>query len=360
VQWIAGLYFSSDSIDVLQRLQGDAFLPLLTGIPAPIAAWQDYSQDTKSYAAFANVEWPVSSRVTLVAGVRGTHEKKDFSGGTTFVTGLLGNIPLTFTDDSIDVDDLSGKVGINFKPNDDLLLYVSGSKGFKSGGFNAAFASDPVQLEPFKPEKLWAVEAGWKATLLDGAMTFNGAAYYYDWRDFQAQIVTVRGGIPVQILSNAGDAEVIGVEADWTWRAANGLEFNLAANYNDTKVTTGQLKGSKLANTPDFAVSGYGRYSHTLANTSMKVVGQVDFNYRTKVDFRLNAVTKLGDQAAYGLLNARLGLGTQDDRTSLTLFVQNLTNKKYLVDAFEQLPINILHVWGRPRTWGVTIDHKFF
>lgn len=357
-KWIAGLYYSKDSIDLLQRLQSNDFLPLLTGLPPPIAAWQDFSQETQSIAAFGQVEIPFGERVSLTGGLRYTHEEKDFAGGSTFVVDAIGRIPLASTDDSIEADDVSGKVGLNFKPSAAWLLYVSASKGFKSGGFNAAFSSSPVQLEPFDPEELWAYEAGWKGTLLDGALTFNGALYYYDWKDFQAQVVTVRGGIPIQILSNAGDAEVKGLEAEVYWRASDRFSGGLAVNFTDAEVSAGQLEGQDLANTPKFAGTAFLKYTQPIAARA-KLFAQADYNYRTKVNFRLSPVTGLGYQDAYGIGNVRCGVSTADDRTSLALAVQNVSDKRYLVDVFEQLPINIIDVWAPPRTWSVTLSHSF-
>ena len=77
----------------------------------------------------------------------------------------------------------SGKLGINYRPTSDLLAYASVSRGFKSGGFNGALVFSEPELEPFRPEKLTAYEAGLKLTLGDGRMTANGAIFYYDYSD---------------------------------------------------------------------------------------------------------------------------------------------------------------------------------
>jgi iron complex outermembrane recepter protein len=357
VKWIGGAFYSRDSIHVLQRLQSNDFLPIVTGLPPPLAAWQDFEQKTESFAGFGQVEWPLAEKLTLVTGLRYTNERKNFSGGSTFVSDLLGRIPLASTVDSITANDLSGKIGLNYKPSSELLLYVSASKGFKSGGFNAAFASSPIQLAPFNPEKLWAYEAGWKSTLLDHQLTFNGSVYYYDWRSFQAQVVTVNGGVPIQILSNAGDAEIKGAELEFNWQPSRKISGNLALNFTDSSIKKGQLKGQPVANTPKFAASAYFRYTQPMGRLSG--FAQADYNYRSKVNFRLNAVTGLSQQQGYGLAGIRLGLATPDDRSSLEVAVRNISDKAYLVDAFEQLPINILDVWGAPRQWSVSLSHRF-
>ncbi|MEQ9397018.1 TonB-dependent receptor [Haliea sp.] len=358
--WIAGLYYSYDNIDLLQRLGSSDFLPILTGIPAPIQAWQDYEQDTRSVAGFLHFEVPLAERWSLTGGLRATHEKREFEGGSTFVTGLLGNLPLAFTDDDISTDDLSGKIGLNFEPSADVLLYAHLSKGFKSGGFNASFAGSIDDLQPFDKEELWALEAGWKASLLDGRMTLNGAAYYYDWRDFQAQIFVLNDiGTPNQVLTNAGDAEVFGFEADMTWRVSSSLDLNLAANWIDAEVDSGQLKGQKLANTPERSLSGFARYTTGLGDSGMNGFAQLDFSYRSEVNYRLNQETGHSTGDGYWLANARAGVSTADEKVNVAFWVRNLTDEEYLVDAFEQLPINILNVWGAPRTYGVSVGYNW-
>lgn len=361
LDWIVGAYLSSDEIDLEQVLRGDDLLPLLTGIPAPIDAVQGFRQETKSYALFGSFDLALDDQWSVVGGLRASYEERDFAGGSTFVTALLGNVPLASTDDSIDNRDLSGELGVNFRPNDDLLLYVRGSKGFKSGGFNAAFASSPLDLAPFDPETLWALEAGWKATLLGGAMTLNGAGYAYDWKDFQAQIVVLDPdlGLPNQVLSNAGDARIFGFELDSAWAVTDAVSLGASLNWIDAEVVSGQLDGRKLANTPEFQVSGYGRYEDEIGTTGWSAFAHLDFSYRTEVDFRLNSATGWSIQEGYALANARIGLTAPNQKTSIDLWVRNLTDEEYLVDTFEQLPINVLQVWGAPRTFGVSLRQAF-
>src|SRR5690606_20933010 len=110
----------------------------------------------------------------------------------------------------------------------DVMLYASASRGFKSGGFKAAIAFNAEELRPFKGETVYSYEAGAKTTLLGGALTFNLAGYYNDWRNFQAMVTEIRGGINVIVLSNAGDARVYGVEADAQYRATDRLTLRAA------------------------------------------------------------------------------------------------------------------------------------
>jgi iron complex outermembrane receptor protein len=360
IDWIAGVFYSVDENDGLQRIRSDAFLGFIAGLPPPASLFQPFLQHSESVALFGQFEWPFMERWKFIGGLRLTHEDKEFRGSTSFDSGPIGRIPVTFNDDEVDFDDISGKVGVNFTPMDDWLLYASFSKGFKSGGFNAAFASDPIQREPFEPEALWSVEAGSKATLFDGSMVFNAAFYYYLWKDFQASIITTGSlGIPIQILTNAGDAEVYGIEWDALWQPVEGFDIQLAMNLMDHEITKGQLEDDRLANAPKLQFAGNVHYVHPLPWNNLDFIVQGDFSYRSSFDFKLNP-TPLGSDDGYWLGNARVGIGTRDERIQVFGWVRNIGDKDYLVEVFEDLPINVMQIWGAPRSYGVSLQYNFF
>ena len=162
---------------------------------------------------------------------------------------------------------MSGKLGLDFHVTDDVMLYASASRGFKSGGFKAAIAFNASELDPFDPEELDAYELGVKSTLADGRLRLNAAAYYNDWRDFQAFITENRSGINVIVLSNAGDAEVKGFEAEIAFAPVDGLDLTLGANWMDTEITkfntvpgAVDATGNELANAPEWMVNATARY----------------------------------------------------------------------------------------------------
>lgn len=359
-QWIGGVFFSADAIGGDQQLQSDEFLPLVTGIPAPLAAVQHYDQKTRSYAAFGQTTWTLAEGWHLVSGLRYTHESKQFIGGSTFIQDYVNYIPLTRTNDTITANDVSGKLALQYTPFDGVMVYASLDKGFKSGGFNAAFSSNPAQLLPYGPEKLWAAELGVKSTLLNNTLTLNGAFYNYWWRDFQAQVVETSSGIPLQVLANAGDARNYGFELQSAYRPLAGLELQLNANYLHTLITDGQYAGQTLSNAPKVTVGAVARYVRPLGDAPVKLVLQADGNYRSSVNFALaGAVPALDRQAGFGIVNARMGLTARDEHWETDVWVKNAANKRYLVDVFDQSPVNIMDVWNMPRTYGVSLNYRY-
>ena len=100
---------------------------------------------------------------------------------------LAGTIPvggLPSTSVSTSMTPVTGKVGMEYHPITDLLLYASVSKGVKSGGFTTYNTGTAQGISPFKPETLWAYEAGFKWNLPDH-VHLNAAAFHYDYTDQQ-------------------------------------------------------------------------------------------------------------------------------------------------------------------------------
>ena len=131
----------------------------------------------------------------------------------------------------------SAKVELDWRPNDDLLTYASWNRGVKGGGFNAPFdaTADPRGDGQFlfQEEELDAFEIGFKATLLDGLARLNVAAYYNDYKDFQAFSIV---GLATNVVS-APDAKSVGFEAELYATPTESVDLVFGVSYNDMDVT---------------------------------------------------------------------------------------------------------------------------
>ena len=117
---------------------------------------------------------------------------------------------MTATDDRIDATELSGTIGLNYKPSESWLVYGSVGKGFKSGGFFGGITFSNAELAPFDPEELIAYESGFKARLAGDTLQLSGAVFYYDYQDIQTFVQVSTGGISVLKLDNVDEAKVYG------------------------------------------------------------------------------------------------------------------------------------------------------
>lgn len=241
--------------------------------------------DAEAWAIFSEVYFSLNDRTRLTAGLRyNDEEKDDFSNwGLRFnFDGLADPDASSFdfpfggraTKDSW--DDWTPKVGIEYRPHDNMLWYGTITKGFKSGGTNSLSSVAP----PFDQEELWSYEVGFKSQWKDDRMRLNGSFFFYDYDDLQ--VSTFADG--TTRIENAASAEIMGLELDFSAILADGLVFNLAATwldseYDDFITTFGvdvvDLAGNELINAPEFKAVGNLRYEWQLGANTAYVFGQV-------------------------------------------------------------------------------------
>jgi iron complex outermembrane receptor protein len=335
---------------------------------------QNFTQATTAWAVFGYASLPVTDTISLLGGLRYTDEEKDFDyfgfDHDPFGTSNLpafGVIPVSEFHDSISNNDWTGEVGVEFQVANGTLLYVNTAKGFKSGGYKGAISFTLAELEPFDPETLYAYEAGIKSTLADGTLRINAAGYFYDWKDFQAFVTEIRAGVPVLVLSNAGDAEVLGFEIDALWEPVDGLQLSAAANLMDTEITkynaipgTGDNAGNKLANAPDLMFNARGRYDFAVGQSGWGAYIGTDVIYRDKVYFSLGNNGQ-NSQDNFWLLNGRVGLNSPDGHWDLSLWGENLSDKFYITQSYDNTGgiFPSQNFIGLPRTYGVSAKYSF-
>jgi iron complex outermembrane receptor protein len=132
------------------------------------------------------------------------------------------------------------KAGVNFKVNKDLLLYATFGQGFRDGGSNpglgaSCYANGAPQK--FTPDTLNNFEVGWKSTMLNGRMTWNGALYYMPWKNYQAPVFDL-AICPIGFNANLGNARIYGAESNLDYTIVDGLTVQLSASYNDSHLIT--------------------------------------------------------------------------------------------------------------------------
>ena len=137
-----------------------------------------------------------------------------------------------FTPDDLsrDEDAFTWSASLNYKPNEDTLLYANAATGFKAGGFNSfAFTLDPNDAE-YEEEQATGGELGGKFTLLGGTAELNVAAFYTEFEDIQTALFT---GSTSFIVQNAAQATSQGFEVDGRWAATDNLIITGSLGYTD-------------------------------------------------------------------------------------------------------------------------------
>ncbi|MFQ6007243.1 MAG: TonB-dependent receptor, partial [Woeseia sp.] len=211
-----------------------------------VAFFNDLSNEAEQIAFFGELTYRFSDAWSATLGLRNYDIDIVPRGSFNFATsgpvdGDGGGSLDSFT--PANDSDTIGKFTLNYTPNDDVLLYATLSEGFRRGGFNRGGdvidAGTGEVLFPafYKSDTIDNYEFGWKATLADGRLRFNGAAYFIDWADVQIDIFDPAISF-LLFTANVGEAEVTGVEGDFTWFPTDNLTLSGAFSFNDTELTS--------------------------------------------------------------------------------------------------------------------------
>lgn len=144
---------------------------------------------------------------------------------------------------TVSFGEFTGRAVLNWQVTSDNLLYISASRGYKSGGINPPLSPVFAVSDSFKPEFVNAFEIGSKNTFANGKVTLNLTAFYYDYKDLQLSRIVAR----TSVNDNVG-AEIYGLEAEAILRPAPGLTMNFTASYLHAVVSQDKF----LANPRDF------------------------------------------------------------------------------------------------------------
>jgi outer membrane receptor protein involved in Fe transport len=220
-----------------------------------------------SYAGFGEVYYNVAPDLKLTGGLRFTNDQKHFVDIPSQLLVAGYGYPITGIVDQA-WKEATGRFTANWTPKLDFteqtLIYASFGHGYKAGGANPPGAvlltfgdtgiDNPIHPLTFKPEFINAYEFGTKNTLLDGALTFNGNVFFYDYKGYQISRIVDRTAI-----NDNFDATVKGAEVEATYEPTPGLRFRFAGGYENTRIKNGQssidlMDRTDVANHPDWMV----------------------------------------------------------------------------------------------------------
>ena len=341
---------------------------------------------TRSYAAFGQIDVHLAEPLTLTAGLRFTHEDKTGSYRRFVSPESLGNRALltpaqqaqfqvsdvSFT--TADKQDaLAGLVTLGYKVTPDTLVYATYSRGNKSGGLNVTAGGAGNSL--IKPEKVDNFEIGLKSQLLDRKITLNAAAFLTNVYDYQANItVPQQGATAIQYIANIPQVRSKGVEADVVFAPSDWVSFSASAAYTDARYVSYTNAPNAPENNPvanpvqDLSgqrLPGVSKFTYSVGADLARPVGSglegylhADWLHRSS--FNSSGTNSVyGIVPAYGLVNARIGLRTQDGRYDFSFWVRNLTNEDYYVSRGSLNNYGLITAaLGDPRTFGATLRAK--
>ncbi len=183
---------------------------------------------SESYAAFGDFNVQLLDKVRLSFGGRYTHDKKT---NDNFVT------PFQFPLGRYKGSKFTPKVGLDYRPTDDLMLYASWSRGYRSGGLSGRGQTLVSSTTPYGPETVDSYEVGFKSSFLDRKLLFNVAGFYSDYKSLQqSTTIPVNTSIGNEtLITNVGSARIKGIEAELTAKPVRGLTLNAAVGLLKSK-----------------------------------------------------------------------------------------------------------------------------
>ncbi|GAC35569.1 TonB-dependent receptor [Paraglaciecola polaris] len=403
----------------------------------------DIQHDIDQVAVFGQFEYDVTDDVTATLGARWYQIEDTYKGSTTTVdvsrrlrafgtqdpdelagidAGAVdaiasGQLEVDLLDDNgtLTVDDVILKASVDWKVNEDVLVFATYSEGFRppvtnrvGGGLatNQTGAFENFRIPVYSTtDSLDNYELGMKGDFLDGILRINATAFYSEITDLQTSRYDPTNISFLVFTDNVGDAEIRGLDADITWLATDNLVINAAFSVLDTELTRinsaldgiAPPVGSKLPYSADFSGNIRARYfieldngltayvngsiSYTgdrLASMSMDAyaledAAQLVYGAGTGLSIEQEAAVYQGVtypdsngetfrggryiQDSYVLAN--LAFGITNEEWKAEIFIDNVTDEQatLYIDAQQYTP---KIVSNRPRTVGLRLSYDFF
>ena len=425
LRWQVGMYYLDldREVGVAQLVDdGRASLPKSLVNPLTEALVHDDFQ-TEVWAVFGNVQYDVTEDIEASFALRYDREDREASSKvpspatqrSTFIDytigafgcddGLAGsplnpafvNFSTCTVTNSIDDrdevwDEIQPKVSFSWDATDDLTLFASWGRGFKSGGFNNLGSAATIDLffnnpgvgaglsisDSFEKETSDAFEIGFKANLIGGRLSVEGAVFHTMIDDMQFFNFFVGPFGLLRVVSNIDEVSITGgefagaVSVSDNWDIYGG--FSVINGIIDKNSNRPATEGNDVPYAPDYTINFGTQYrfpnillgADGMIRADYSIVGPTWFATPQAGDFTPGLFSgllgpmdhRLSERDQYGILNVRAGL--QREQLGVHFFVKNLTDKQYLEEVIPapEFGGSFIHP-GAQRQWGVELSYGF-
>ncbi len=395
--YVVGGYYFKSTYDLTQWSRVFGFNPAVAPTLFDLNS-QHVEGRTESYAFFGDFNWKLTDTVRLSFGGRWSHDNKQlfngYAGGklidpanvnrTQFVPVGTGNANFS---------KFTPKVGLDWRPNNDLMVYASWSRGYRSGGFSPRAATAATASTPFQPETVDSYEVGLKVAAFDRKVELNLAGFVSDYKDMQQNLTLPGGPTGNQTITGnvPGGALIKGVEVDGTFRVTDNFKLTGSVAVMDSHFRNFVANGvfgaaivpfdyskNNLIYAPKFTASLGAEYK--MPTSFGDISSNVGWRHIAPYDEQLSAASLTpvltGGTVTKVIVNGndpRVRTTTQDlVDASLTfnfdlngtkayarVFGRNLLNEKTTTHAFTVAGLWSFGMALEPRTYGATIGFKY-
>lgn len=387
---VAGLYYidakASNDFDVVLGQLGRAVFG------TELTAYTGGTVETESWSAFADLTWNFTEKLSVAIGGRYTEDKRSadvFRGSYLGAGGspFFGNDDAFLLAVTSDYEsertfyDFSPRLNVSYLVNDDITVYGGYSQGWKAGMFDprGANIAAPEVEDGVDAETLDSFEVGFKSTFWDGRAITNVAVFYSEYTDMQ-----VAGSLGVDsdgdgtnddfvgTLTNAGEAEISGVEIEGNFLLTENLSMKIAASVLDTEITEWIVNGVDVSsdrviqNTPEeMAYIGF-TYTTGVAGGTMSL--NANWSYKGDIS-QFEAPTEILDQDSHDIVNASIVWVSGNDHWFLGVHGKNLTDEEVKTSGYcfgsggcassLGLEDNTTVFYAPPMTVSATVEYRF-
>ena len=404
--WVAGANISNEHVDALDLFDDSFFLTNSAfdgvlysedtnafGLDSFIA---DYVQETDSYGFYLHTETQLNDSWKLIAGIRYSYDERAFNGTST--NNSLGEVfPVTELNEVNDESAVTGKIGLDWKVSNDLLVFGNVATSYKSGVYYGGAVLDSDAWSYVKPEDVISAELGFKWTLLDGSMQLNGAAFALEYENRQSLLTFISedfsdfSGFAVAdtTLANIPESQTTGFELDVHWLPKDELTIQAGIAYLDSKVskapTTADLRGinadpsvNSQANEDGFGfvdaladdlvngtvLSQAPEWSYNaLVAYDMPLENDLFLKFQTSYSYSGTQYAQLADaNAKYGSissLNGLISLTSDSDAWTVTLWARNVLDNDAETYSFTGFAGRTVYR-QQPATFGLTFKYDYY
>lgn len=397
--WVVGGNYESDQI---KEFDYSTFDGSSDGAPLgiPVVGNNLYQFERRqSYAVFVHSDYPITDSLTVNAGVRFTQTNIQDTGAIedngngqvallgAILQGILSGHPgaginvgpygitsfgpaPTYTPGAfqgvLDQNNVSWRVGLDWKVAEHELLYANVSQGYKAGTFPTLAAVQQSQYTPVTQEGLLAYEVGFKTEWLDRTLQLNGAAFYYDYDN--KQIVgdekdPVFNALPR--LVNIPKSHVIGFELSAIWRPIEGLTITPDVSYSHSRIDGNfstfdytsafiNVSGERFPYIPEWQANVDAQYEWPVRDNLNAFVG-VNLSYQGQENANFGNYPQY-NVPGYALLDLRAGV--EHGSWRFQLWGKNVTNQFYINNIIHPVD-NFTRYTGMPVTYGASFSYRF-
>ena len=380
-RWILGVFIEDQKLEYSTLYQFPAVAASLTAVPG---TWwnQENTREDSQRAIFGEATWPVSDKTELTVGLRAYDNQADFDAKDGYFGYFEDHPTVSWAEGrtekySKDFSDVSPKINIAHKLNDDVLFYATYSSGFRPSGtnrLNKRARESGIVPASYDSDTLTNFEAGFKSTLADGKIVLNGNLHTMNWDDFQSTSY-IYDLLTVAFVQNVGQATISGLELESYFNLSDSFSASLMLALTDPEFKEdiydlqGALsvpKGNQLSYVPtqkfvmsmnkDFSIKNrdaYISYDHSYTGESYQSSANVDTN------------------PSYSLANLRFGVNPSSKADSnaddIVGFLKNASVELYIENVHDADPqYGIYNDFGdvrrtsaKPRTYGLRLRYRF-